>query len=464
MADPIAVGNRIQLQEYGEPYAVQASSLDLNALAQANTRWRRLLGLRTDPIRVYDVGDGVVHLRAEMVTGVVRVGRVDIEIAPKFLGIDQQGWQGILWQILTVVEGGYVDDVLTTAHNLDALSIPDLLAEIFLTSFARGASRGLPRRYQSIPMEGEVLRGALDTARLGLWLAQPWRIPYIADQLSEDTSLARLLRWSADTLADTVCHAGRARSLREIAASLSFVGRRPPHLLDAQSIALGTQHRDLESARIVGLLLLEGAGATHAEGQHSLSGFLWKSDIIYENYLFWLCQRAASSRLQRVEKRVAPFGELVAGRGRRLETTPDVVFRDASATVTAISDSKYKILGSRPKASDTYQILTAAHVLGCRKVSLTYPVSTPRKRTVWRVASALGAGDIELTAIPLNLMELGKPGGTQILVDSILDWLEEPLLWSEPVPTLLQDELVPKLGRVGGESIHEQESLVDGDS
>ncbi len=418
---------RIELQEYGDSVVLQAEYLDLRALADANKRWRRALGLSDDPIRVKDTGDGRVELRAEAVTGVIRIGETDIEIAPKFLSAADGSWQTVLWRILTVVEGGHVDDNLTTAHRLASLSMPDLLAEMFLASYAKGAARGLPRGYLTEQASGNILRGSLDTSRLGEWVARPWELPYVADFLTDDTALARLLRWSAECLAATVKAPGRARAAREIAAGLAHVGRQPPHLIDAQRISLGIQHQGLEAARVVGLLLLEGAGVHHASGDHSLSGFLWNSDVIYENYVYWLCRRAASQCGTRVNKSAIKFGEVIAGVGPKLETTPDVVFRNAQGVPVAVTDSKYKRLGARPKAPDTYQVLIAGHVLGCQRVSLTYPVSVNRAPTVWRVPSALGGSDIELTILPLNLMGLTLPEGPVALIDTISAWLDGEL-------------------------------------
>lgn len=427
MADPLTAPARIELQEYGAPVVHQADDLDLHALAEANKRWSRALGLSGDPIRVEDIGDGLVKLRAVAVTGVVRIGNTDIEIAPKFLSAADGKWQMVLWRILTVVEGGYVDDNLTTAQQLASLSMPDLLAEMFLASYAKGAARGLPRGYLVEQAAGNTLRGSLDTSRLGEWVARPWELPYVADLLTDDTALARLLRWSAQYLAATVKAPGRARAVREIAAGLAHVGRQPPHLLDAQRIVLGIQHQGLEAARVVGLLLLEGAGVHHASGDYALSGFLWNSDVIYENYVYWLCRRAASQGGKRVNKGTIKFGEVIAGAGTKLETTPDVVFRDAQGVPVAVTDSKYKLLGSRPKAPDTYQVLTAGNVLGCQRVSLTYPVAANRIPTVWRVPSALGGRDIELTALPINLMRLTLPEGPEALIDTISDWLDGEL-------------------------------------
>ncbi|MFT4157328.1 MAG: hypothetical protein QM630_05280 [Microbacterium sp.] len=92
----------------------------------------------------------------------------------------------------------------------------------------------------------------------------------------------------------------------------------------------------------------------------------------------------------------------------------------------AVTDSKYKVLGTRPKSADTYQVLTAGHILGCRRVSLTYPVAAEQEPTVWQVASELGGHGIELTALPLNLMSLASADGQERLIQAISAWLDEP--------------------------------------
>ena len=180
MADALTALARVELHEYGAPVVCPAEHLDLHALAEANKRWKRALGLSGDPICVEYLDGGLVTLRAEAVTGVVRVGDTDIEIAPKFLSAADGSWQTVLWRILTVVEGGHVDDNLTAAHQLEALSMPDLLAEMFIASFAKGAARGLPRRYLTEQASGGTLRGSLDTSRLGEWMARPWELPYLS--------------------------------------------------------------------------------------------------------------------------------------------------------------------------------------------------------------------------------------------------------------------------------------------
>jgi 5-methylcytosine-specific restriction endonuclease McrBC regulatory subunit McrC len=416
----------LRLREFGKPTVVEKHVLNVEAVHRANARWKTSLGLPGNPIVIEDIGDSYL-VRAQYVTGVVRVGDLDIEVVPKFLGEIDGSWQTVLWRILATVEGGLIEDRTTSATAVDAVTIPDLLADILLDAYSRGAARGLPRQYRTEAGAGAQLRGVLDTSRVGEWLARPWLIPQITDELNEDTSVARLLRWAAAVLERIVKSPSRARSLRTMLGALSDVGRTPPHLVDVNRIGLGPQHLALQAAVDVAVLLLEGRGIHHAAGAYEISGFLWNSDEVYERFVFWLCQRAASRIAGTVSKSEIKFGELVAGPGRRLSTTPDVVFRDSGRAVTAVMDAKYKTFGARPKSSDTYQILTGAHVLGCVRVGLTYPVATPTERTVWKVQSHLGGMAVALTALPLNLMQMADPDGADKLVARIATWLREPL-------------------------------------
>lgn len=382
------------------------------------------MGLRSNPIKVERSGTASVALRAEGVTGTVRVGTVDIDIVPKFLDPFASNWQQVLWRVLAVIEGGHIDDARTSAAVVDSLSLPDLLADVFLDSFSRGAARGLPYRYQTRQGQGSVLHGVFDPSRITEWLSKPWQLPYITDELSDMTSLAALFRWTASVLSAQVSSTSRSRALLGIAHQLPGANRRPPQVTEAKNFHLDPQYHALNPARVVGISLLEGAGIHHNAGLYELSGFLWNSDRVYEQYVFWLCGRAAAKLNLRVEKNSIAFGRVTHGVGTRLQTIPDVVFLDKFGEVQGILDSKYKTFGSRPVSSDTYQVLTAAHVLGCRNVSLAYPIGFDSEMTVWEVESKLGAQTTFLSALPLNLMVLGLPDGHVRLVKTIADWCE----------------------------------------
>lgn len=427
MADSVTESKRILLQEYGARVVVPSDLLDLRELEEANRRWSKLLGLSGSPIQAQIHGQNSISLRAEGVTGAIRIGDVDVEIAPKFLDKSQANWQTALWRILEVVEGAHIDLQSTAGNEISNSHLPDLLSEIFISSFRRGTLRGLPTGYQTRRSEGMSLRGQLDTSRIATLIAKPWIVPYVTDLLVEDVPLSRLLKWGATVLSQSVRAPNRAKSLRQIVGSLGHVADHPPNLTDARRIQVGVQHLPLEPAKTVGLLLLEGAAVNHSNGAFRIPGFLWNSDSIYENFIFHLCRTVAQRNGLTVTKHSINFGELHDGTGTQLQTIPDVVFRDKTGLAVAVADSKYKNFGSRPQSGDSYQVFTAAHVLGCRKVSLIFPGQSNQQQSCWRIDSKLGAESVYLTALPIDILAMSHSTGFSTLTDVIERWLQLPV-------------------------------------
>lgn len=203
MASTVASRRVLRLQEYGSPSDFHLSKQELENLATANSRWSSALGLSSPPLRI-ELTETGARLRAEGVTGVVRVGGIDIEIAPKFLDPSSPNWQSALWRILAVAEGGGIVGSLTSGTPDNIEGLPDVLADVFLESFRRGSTRGFPNGYRTVNSSGTVVRGSFDTSRISEWLAAPWRIPFITDQLVEDTPLSRIVRWTARVLSSSV--------------------------------------------------------------------------------------------------------------------------------------------------------------------------------------------------------------------------------------------------------------------
>lgn len=426
MAMPVTAGQRrLSLTEFGPGVEVDLSPNEIGRLEAAAEGWRRRLGLPSPPLAV-STTEGMPRVSARHVTGVMRVGGIDFEIAPKFLGQSQfeSSWKEALWRILSLVEDAAPSDELTSALPTANVSLIDLLADVFVSGFRRGTSRGLPRAYQEQRTLEPVVRGSIDTARMGEWLARPWLVPCTVDSLTEDTEAGRLIRWAATQLSQSVSSSRRSQNLKDIAHALPHVGIRPPSVAAARAIRLGPQYQALQ--QVVGLasLLLEGQGLEHATGPAEMGGFLWNSDEVYERFLFHLCQLAARQLLLRAEKRSLRMGEPLTAGTRPLTTTPDVLIRHPGGQVVAVIDAKYKVFGLAPKAPDTYQIVAAAHTVGCRWVSLSYPVGVDQAPRSWSVVSDLGGGSVILTALPLRLLKAATRPGTTELVDDLASWIK----------------------------------------
>ncbi len=414
----------VTLREYGSARWAELTTQECAGLEAASGAWKKSLGLPEAPLVIEPEG-GRAALSARHVAGTIRVGSVNVEIAPKFLDPDAndlRDWRQAFWQILIIAQGGRSLFGQAAGADTDALSIADLLAEIFITSYARGSIRGMPLQYTEVAGTHPSVRGSFDSRRFAEWTAEPWRVPTVENLLTADTPLARLLAWAASQLRTLVFSSGLARELDGVSHGLPGVVAAVPTLDQAERIQLGVQHEGLRPALEVAILLLRGHGVRHGAGDRDVIGFLWKSEDIYERFLFWLCREAGRSRGLRVSKGAARFG--ISKTATSLTTTPDVVFSRLDGTVFAVLDAKYKILNSKPKAGDSYQILTAANHFGCEGVGLVYPSSTVRTQTDWRVKSALGGRDVVITALHLDLLSAATTSGRRDLIDSIATWLD----------------------------------------
>lgn len=415
----------ISLREFGPPQWVALTTREREQLEATSEAWKRSLGLPSPPLRFEARGD-LIGIAAQGVAGTMRVGEVRVEIAPKFLDPgkdgDERDWRQAFWQILIIAQEGKSLFGRAVGTDASAVSIADLLAEIFLRSYARGTTRGLPLQYtENVEMTATV-RGAFDVERFGAWIAEPWRVPIRETVLTSDTPLARLFGWAAAQLRTVTSSMSRARELDSIRHALPGSGRAAPKLDIAERLQLGVQHEALRPALEVALLLLRGHGIRHGEGERDVIGFLWRSEDIYERFLFWLCREAGRARGLLVRKVSARFG--LSSTAPPMTTTPDIVFGHPYGGAVAVLDAKYKILNSTPKAGDSYQILTSANHFGCPEVGLVYPTTYDRASTTWKVSSRLGGQDVTISSLHIDLLSAGSVAGRRALVARIGDWLD----------------------------------------
>lgn len=423
MARELKTYQKITLQEYGDYVNLDVSQTEANEILQQGERWKSSLRLRHAPFVIRQGSAGSYQLRAKGIAGMIRIGNVDFEIAPKFLNAASSDWQIAFWKILSIANGGIIDNRQLKASDSSNQALVDLFAQSFMKSYSRGSLRGLPQGYKTVQQSNTTLRGSFDLSQLNKFVSRPWIYPGLVDTLTMDTPFASLIKWAANRLGNMVDSPSMTQNMRYISGSLFYVKTPVPHLVDARKIKLSAQYRGLEEALKIALMLLEGSGMSYSPEERSLDGFLWNSDVVFESFMFWLCSQCAKQYRLRTSKHAYFFGEVAYGQGQKLKTIPDVVFTDSNGEVVALADAKYKVYNNHPNNSDVYQVLCDAQILGTRRVSLLYPVQEATERRTWKIDSKLGAESIYLTMLPINLMSIIRREGINELVDCIADWL-----------------------------------------
>ena len=400
------VGAEIGLDEHGK-----------SLMDRHNEAWRLSLRLRQNPF-TYESG----VLKARDVTGFVNLGRVTVEVVPKFLtdgSVEPQLWRQALWAILARVYGVTVLGPPVPGGADVVGRLPDLLGHVLLNSLRANRPNGRPSGYVVEHGNLESLRGRLDVARIVEVLLRPGTIPCEYDTYSEDVPVNRLLRWSAEQLANRVWSAALGHDLVEESMAFDGVLSLPPSREDAERITLAAHHALLGPGVTVGQMLLAGRGFQYGTGGYELPGFLWKSAEVFEDFVRLLVQSAARAAMPgtRVERGGVRIGERLDGRGF-LVNYPDLRLVRSGATVLVL-DAKYKTWTRTPLADDVRQVVTGAWADACGAGGLVYPSPTGASLDPvgWRL---MGSGSpTMLWTLFVNLSDMGYLGGERVLVERL---------------------------------------------
>ena len=114
-------------------------------------------------------------MRARSVTGFVRLGPVDVEVTPKFLGGDSIGsaWRVALRRALTLLGDFGFEDEWTSGLPQSHTMFSDLPGDVLARSLGEAVVRGFPLDYRELDESLRAVRGKIDVARLHESLTPP---------------------------------------------------------------------------------------------------------------------------------------------------------------------------------------------------------------------------------------------------------------------------------------------------
>ncbi len=408
----------LSLVEQNKKWTEWPSSVPVDALRAQSRLWKKALRLKEEPFPVVSGRGGKSFVQAKGVTGFLSVGSLRVEVAPKFLsagGMDNRAWHGALWRILSLIEDEPLSMPSVTAQETSEEALPDLLGWILLDGLRRAQSLGLPRGYTEQEGSLPVLRGRLDSSRLGELLWQPHLLPCVFDVYAEDVPLNRLLRWAASSLAEVVESSSLSRSLSDESMALGEVSPHPPGLVEAENLFLPVQHAHLEGAFHVARLLLRRQSLQHEVDDHAAPAYLWKSSDVFERFVRYLLAQVCARRGWHLSKPTQPLAQPLSPKAERITTIPDYLISSHRKVLLSL-DAKYKV--GQPKSDDVYQVMAVGRINACPHVGLIYPApfAGATART-WRIC---GLGDPQkLTALYVDLLQMATRKGEDDLVGQL---------------------------------------------
>ena len=408
----------VSLVENGAAASLDITSQEEEALRRDARHWYALLRTRQEPFTLTTTAG--ISLQAREVTGFVRLGPVDIEVAPKFLDGDVIGstWRTALYRVLTLLGEFSFEAEWTSAHPQAHEFFPDLLGDVLARCLGEALVRGFPSDYVERAESLGAVRGKIDVARLHGEFWRSGRIPCVFGEFSTNTSLNAALVHAARTLVPLVSSPRLAAQLHEFSALLPDVELHPLSADALESLVIPRGWEFLAPAARVARLLAIGDSFEHGVGADEIPGFLWKSEVVFENFVSWLLSKSCRHTVWSLESGRIDLADPLKNTSSMLQTDPDVRLVSASGE-KIILDAKYKNLVSQPDSDDVYQVMASCRVTGSSLGCLVYPAvpGTAPEPKAWKIRGP--SHSIVIAAIFVDVAQAGTEETTQDLIASL---------------------------------------------
>jgi 5-methylcytosine-specific restriction enzyme subunit McrC len=317
--------------------------------------------------------------------GVLRVGRLTIEILPKTdshlteANGEKGFWRSRLLDMLRVAHGLPVHAPSTSHLRSRPNEVLHLYLEIFLRQLESLHRHGLHRAYHGERTNATSLSGRLlFSEQLRHNLVHKERFFVDRDRFDFATPHNRILRMGL-----------------KLASQLNERGDLSPRfarLLDAwpeleeltvnealfQNLRYDRATRDYRPAIAIARLLLLRHHPSLRDGKQELLALLFDANRLWETFLERTLKRHLPHFIVTGQSRTAYWRSDHHGTST---LRPDVTISDAAGNTLAILDAKWKVPSNeRPDSGDLQQLFTYAYHLNSPKVALLYPATGNRRK------------------------------------------------------------------------------------
>jgi 5-methylcytosine-specific restriction enzyme subunit McrC len=329
-------------------------------------------------------------IRAKDRVGLVRVGRLIIEVRPK-LPVSR-----LLFML------GYACGIpeLRTAQ-VDASEADDLLtgmAWIYSEALRRALARGLPHGYvqreeDSVSVRGRICFEEQVRRRPGSWLPLAVRF----DDFVEDTDLNRTLKAALRRLLTLPALNGRMRlELRRWLRVFAAVSDLPRGLRTLPVVHLTRLEAHLKPARNLAEVILRGGSIEPSIGSTPAPSLFLDLSDLFERFVRESLRQEVG--LSRHDFPAAGGGDLYLDTARTVALRPDLLWRE-SGRYLFVGDVKYKEANDgRGRREDLYQLLTYTIRLNLERGLLIH--ASPQEKRVHQIAH--GVRRLEVVGVDLG--------------------------------------------------------------
>lgn len=344
-------------------------------IARANRRLMAQLGLTNPPLELS--GDAI---QAVGITGLLRLSpRLELEVAPKYLGIDAENWREDFFFIANISRFGKLlpHEMLSTDYS-GSNSLTNLIAGALVGLYWENYRRPL-RTYRTKNITEFELVGDADPE--DLVLPAPDGFPQRITALTRHNPYNSAMNQAARQLLPGVDNADIRGQLVRMTEHLSPQAART----DNKRLRVPARHERWRPTYDLALQVLSGYGVDLSLGRNTTApGFVLKSAKGWEDLII------KSVQLGVRDAEVSPHRNHTLGlrNDRRFSTNPDVTLQFHNCSMPLLVDAKYigrsGDVEMRIAAGDVYEGLAFLRAARAEHLVLLYPkrlVSAPQTPT-----------------------------------------------------------------------------------
>ena len=378
--------------EHSPPAADNRFTLGRNEALQIqkfNRKIRQQEHLKSNVLDItWDANGEPKSIKAASYVGVIKIGRLVIEILPK-IGKDESVSSSTL-NLLYMLS-------FTKKLSVKALDIAPLtkkgneLLEVLISFFATNLLRTIERNpcKQYIAMENNItfLRGKIqfgEHLRRNSIVKSRFYTQF--DEFSEDNSLNRALKYTTYLLANVCSNSRTLKKLEQILSLLTEVSFRVISLHDLEKIKLTRLNQEYEPLLNLCKLFISKSSVELSVGKISVFSLLFDMNQLFEEFVGEFIRKEFATCYESIRLQ-NPLRYLVRERyvndqktGSKFQLRPDIVLykRIEDKTPRLIVDTKYKLLAELDGResvgqSDMYQMYAYCQKYACPNCILLYP-------------------------------------------------------------------------------------------
>lgn len=417
--------NKLIFHEYGQGVRIndieqrfELSETEIyRLLNQMNNKLKKMLDIKSD-IFVVDGGS----ILAKDAAGLLRIGNLEIEIVPKFLGVTQNNWKDDFLQLLLLTHSG---NILFSDHIKGGMkansSLYDVLASEFISIFSKNKKYYI-RQYRKEEFFDYSIEGEIDFD--SVYEMNPEGVHQFISKFDKSNIYNATIVMAAEIIKSRARQTENIIGLNNI---ISFLGKQDNYDFSLK-VPLKPRDRRWENLYDISYEIVRGMSFSYHDKKKLFNspGYVFSTWQIWKN----IVEHAIAVGIK--DKKVYTQMPFTLGarwganeKKQAVEVRPDIVIKDKENLTELLVDAKYKgryNKGFSISNADIYEGMAFCMAAGCKNLMLLYP-RTDYDRVLevgqLEIFNIVKINDLQIMGAKVEMTGIASPGGISKFIKNL---------------------------------------------